>query len=311
MYRSILVPLDGSSFGEHALPLALTLARKSGATLHLVHVHTPLQAVYAEIQLYDDQLDAQVRERSRQYLHNMAQSLQGLTATPINAVQYEGEVESIICELATSMGIDLVVMTTHARGPMGRFWLGSVADKLIRDLTMPLLLVHPQDIAANIKQEVAIKHMLLPLDGTSLAEQMLEPAIALGSLMGSRYTLLRVIRPLMPMPTNLEGETLAHMAQSWVEKIEKVHEQDRQAAKDYLEGVAKQLRSRSLEVATEVAVEEKPALAILHHAQPPFDLIAMETHGRRGLSRLFMGSVADKVIRGAHLPILVHRPVIS
>src|SRR5438067_676921 len=111
-------------------------------------------------------------------------------------------------------GADLVVMTTHGRGPLGRLWLGSVADALVRDLAMPLLLVRPQETAPDFKREPLLKHLLLPLDGSPLAEQMLEPAVALGTLMEADYTLLRVIKPVVPIDDRLEGTSAAQLAQS-------------------------------------------------------------------------------------------------
>jgi nucleotide-binding universal stress UspA family protein len=93
-------------------------------------------------------------------------------------------------------------------------------------------------------------------------------------------------------------------------KTEKFHEQLRQEAQGYLDRVAERLRAQALGVATRVAEGPNVAAAILGAAvAPAFDLVALETHGRRGLSRLFLGSVADKVIRGTTLPVLVHRPV--
>jgi nucleotide-binding universal stress UspA family protein len=95
-----------------------------------------------------------------------------------------------------------------------------------------------------------------------------------------------------------------------VERIQKVHEQLRKEAEDYLEKVAARLRARSLRVQTRVAVEHQPAVAILQRVEAfASDVIALETHGRRGLQRLFLGSVADKVLRGSTVPVFIHRPV--
>jgi nucleotide-binding universal stress UspA family protein len=91
-------------------------------------------------------------------------------------------------------------------------------------------------------------------------------------------------------------------------EIEKAQEALCQEAAAYLEGVAKRVRAESLRVQTQVVAEDYPAQVILRQTT---DAIAMETHGRRGLSRLVLGSVADKVLRGATVPLLVHRPVYS
>jgi nucleotide-binding universal stress UspA family protein len=157
-----------------------------------------------------------------------------------------------------------------------------------------------------------VRHILLPLDGTPLAEQMIEPAVTLGQLMGADYTLLRVIKPMMPVDYDASIAQLPQPTVVVCEQIHKVHEQVRQEAETYLARVAAGLRERSLRVETRVAIEQQPAVAILQKAQAlNIDLIALATHGRRGLSRLLLGSVADKVLRGGTLPMLVQRPVAS
>jgi nucleotide-binding universal stress UspA family protein len=311
MYRSLLVPLDGSGFGEQALPLALSIARRAGATLQLVHVHTPLAAAYSDGSLVlDASLDLHLKRHGQAYLDSIAQRLASVTSVPVRTVLLEGEIAATIRAAAASTGVDLVVMTTHGRGPLGRLWLGSVADALVRELSMPLLLVRPQDAAPDFASEPPLKHVLLPLDGSPLAEQMLEPALALGNLMGADYTLLRIIKPVVPIEDQLEGTSAAQLAQSFLKRVETIHVQLCKEAQDYLERVAVRLRGRALHVQTRVAVEQQPAVAILQEAMASsHDLIALETHGRRGLSRLLLGSVADKVLRGASLPVLVHRPI--
>jgi nucleotide-binding universal stress UspA family protein len=311
MYRSVLVPLDGSGFGEQALPLALTIACRAGATLELVHVHSPLPAVYADSPVvFDDSLDLHLKRHQQDYLDGIVKRLASVSSVPVRSVLLEGEIGATLRATAESTGVDLVVMTTHGRGPLGRFWLGSVADILVRELSMPLLFVRPGEAAADFAKEVVLQHVLLPLDGTVLAEQMLEPAVALGSLMDADYTLLRVIKPILLVDYSPVGVAVAPEVYSLSLSVEKVQQQLHQEATDYLERVAERLRARSLRVQTRVAVEQQPAVAILHQAvAPAIDVVALETHGRRGLARLLLGSVADKVLRGASVPVLVHRPV--
>src|SRR5262249_22970957 len=134
--------------------------------------------------------------------------------------------------------------------------------------------------------------------------------VALGSLMDADYTLFRALRPVMPAPGVPEAGAVHFWAQSMIDQVEKLQAELRKEAEGYLEGVAAKLRARSLRVQTKTGLEDQPAVAILHEAKPPaIDAVALETHGRHGLSRLFLGSVADKVIRGAAVPVLVHRPV--
>ncbi len=313
MYRTILVPLDGSPFGEAALPLALSLARRAGAVLHLVHVMPPIGTIYSEAPLYiDSSLERELfqhqRERNRVYLEGLAKKLGAMAPVVVQTTLLAGDIPTLLRNHASEVSADLVVMTTHARGPLGRFWLGSVADELVRKLPMPVLLVRPDEAVTSFEPEPAPTRILVPLDGQPLAEQVLDRAVELGTLLQARLTLFRIVKPVLPTPYPVEGASMAQIAQSLIEETTKIQGQLVQEAKDYLEKVAGGLRERGLQVTTLVEVEEKPALAILHHAAE-IDLVAISTHGRPGLSRLFLGSVADKVIRGGHVPVLVYRPV--
>ena len=148
MFQTILAPLDGSAFGEHALPLALAMARRSGASLRLLHVAPTPASIYAESPLFmeDSYLESYVREQHRAaslaYLNAVVRRLKALPEGHVTRLVAEGEVRDVIRAQAECVGADLVVMTTHGRGPLGRFWLGSVADELVRTLPMPVLLVY-------------------------------------------------------------------------------------------------------------------------------------------------------------------------
>jgi nucleotide-binding universal stress UspA family protein len=310
MYKSILVPLDGSTFAEHALPLALALARRSGAALRLVHVLQPLASVYSEAPLFaDTSLEERIKERLRGYLESVAARLRKLTPTKVTTLLAEGEIVATLKDHAAQGPPDLVVMTTHGRGPLGRFWLGSVADELVRVLPAPLLLVRPPETAPEFEVEPPLKNIFIPLDGSKLAEHMLRRAVELGRLTGAAYTLLSVLKPIPPVSYPTGSASLDTEVKSMLDQIDEIQEELRRDRLTYLEGVARPLRDEGLKVATKVVIEERPGVAILHEAAPPAaDLVALETHGRRGLSRLILGSVADKVIRAAAVPVLVHRP---
>jgi nucleotide-binding universal stress UspA family protein len=305
MYHSLLVPLDGSPFGEQALPLALAIARRAGATIEVVHALAPLGAIYASL---DPRLEAQMRTRGQAYLDSIVRRLQGTGSVRATAMLLEGMVPEVLESHTAACGADLIVMTTHGRSPLGRFWIGSVADHLLRHLTLPLLLVRPRE-EAPVDPDPVPRHILLPLDGSTLAEQMIEPAVTLGVLTGADFTLLRVIKQVLPAAFALEHAGAGVGVQYLLDQIEKTHAELRREAGAYLEGVAIQLRARGLKVRTRVAEEEQAALAILHEAAPlGIDLIALQTHGRGGLARLLLGSVADKVVRGATVAVLVQRP---
>src|SRR5262249_26584654 len=209
----------------------------------------------------------------------------------------DGEVAEALHAHAAA-GADLVVMATHGRGALGRFWLGSVADELIRSLSVPLLLVRPTAGAANRAVAPEPRPTLLPLGGTALAEQIIPAATELAEKTAAEVTLLRVVRPVVRFDYLPEGTSLAGLSAEMHHEIGQRQHEHEHEARVYLEGVADRLRARLPAVRVRLVVDDVPARAILREADVlRVDLIALETHGRRGLSRLMLGSVADKVIR--------------
>jgi nucleotide-binding universal stress UspA family protein len=309
LFRSLLVPLEGSSFGEQALPLALGIARRAGAAVQLAHVDVTPAPMYVQARPnMESPHDPGTKERATAYLDGVVRRLAALAPIPVTAVLLEGPVAEAVQNQVTANGVDLVVMTTHGRGALSRAWLGSVADQLVHQLTVPLLLVRAREAAAPPDVEPEMRRVLVPLDGSPFAGQILGPAVALGRLMDAEYLLVRVIQPLAPVNYPLEPQGVG--AASVLAHLEALHEQVRQEAESYLEDVARRLRAQGLRVRTRVAVGEQPGVTILREAEAQgADLIALETHGRKGLPRVFLGRVADKLVRGATIPILVQRPV--
>jgi nucleotide-binding universal stress UspA family protein len=303
MYRTILVPLDGSAFGEHALPLALGIARHTSAAVQLVHICTPPHANLA------DGLPALVaapigpcREHATKYLTNLAQVLSPRWEVPISVAVRDGLAADQLYAHAISIGADLVIVTTHGYGPLSRMWVGSVADTLVRRLPMPVMLTRPHDKAPNLHEAVheqVFEHVLLPLDGSALAEEVLRPALELGKPAEVTYTLLQAVQ--VPVLGYAPAAYAAGLDQQMLEQM-------RSDAQEYLGQVARRLRSQGHKVATQISIGP-PAMAILDYAREnPVDLIAMATHGRGGVARMLLGSVADKVVRGAGTPVLLKRP---
>jgi nucleotide-binding universal stress UspA family protein len=312
MNRSILVPLDGSPFGEHALPLALAIAQQARARLRLAHVHVAPVPVYTAGELPCDlELDSTLKKHERAYLDEVKLRLPRSSSVAVSTALVEGiPVADALVREVQAAGADLVVMTTHGRGPLIRLWLGSIADELVRQCPVPLLLVRPQEWEPDLTRLPAVAHVLVPLDGTPLAERILGPAVALGTAADAGFTLLRVIKPALRYNYDLAGNPVNVYSQVVLQQLELMQRQVRAEAETYLEKVAGRLRVKGLRVHTRVVSHEQPAVAILEEALAhDHALIALETHGRHGLARLFLGSVADKVIRGASSPILVHRPL--
>jgi nucleotide-binding universal stress UspA family protein len=309
MIRSILVPLDGSTFAEHALPLAVWIARRAPASLQLVQVHRPVPPADIEGILILDDVELSMRCEENAYLDRVAHRLMEETSVPASVALLDGDVATAIQDRATAAGADLVVLSTHGRGTLGRFWLGSVADELVRRLPIPVLLVRPAEGSVDLDAPPAIESILIPLDGSPLAEQIIEPALALGGILGAAFTLVRVISPGVRLDYAPENMALERLADDVLERSRACQDRLRAEAQAYLDSIAALLRSQNLRVETCVVADEQPAVGILREAAVfRADLIALGTHGRRGLARLLLGSVADKVVRGGHLPVLLRRP---
>lgn len=311
MYRTLLVPLDGSVFGEHALPLALSLASRLRARLQILHVHAPVSAMYGEPGgSYDETTDRILRERERAYVDAVVKRLTAVAHISSSSALLDGPVADAISQHAASIGADLLIMTTHGRGTLARFWLGSVADTLVRQASIPIFLVQPKEAAPDLAQQPVFRRVLIPLDGSDLAEQILEPALALNVATQTEYTLLRVVEPMTPVSYDPASGKMSGIRESLLKQLQAMESHQSTGAQDYLERLAGSLRARSLTVKTRVVSHEQPTAAILDDAQKnAVDLIALATQGRGGLKRLLLGSVADKVVRGAATPILVYRPV--
>jgi nucleotide-binding universal stress UspA family protein len=300
LFRSVFVPLDGSPFAEQALSFAVEIARRAGAMLQLGMVHHPVPALATALEVpeIEAQLDQEARAREKTYLESIVNRVRGSANVPVTSTLVEGAVADALQSQIESSGADLVVLTTHGRGAVSRFWLGSVADQLMRRLHVPLLMVRPTKEAPPPPQ---IRRILIALDGSPFAERALAWAMALGKPFGASYTLLFVVEPplpiadpsgLMVLPATLEAERkLKENAQAYVTRA------------------AEKLRQEGLDVSTTVADSLTAANAILAHAtETKADVIALASHGAGGFERLVLGSVADKVIRGATEPVLVVRP---
>ena len=296
MFRTVVVPLDGSHFAEQALPHALAIVRGAGASLDLVHVHV-LEEHKSARYSYDPSIDKEHQHEEQLYLENMAKSLTSVSPVPWTAAVITGLDSEAILQRVHDRKADLIVMSTHGRGALDRFFLGGVADELIRQAAVPVLLVRPHDPAPSIGTEPSLKHVLVPLDGSSLAESVLEPALNFMRLWEGRCTLLRVIEA---SPATNTG---------WPHRQRPREHEQEEAAEAYLATVADWLREKGIGVQTRVVVAPHAAPAILEEAETQHcDLIALATHGWGGLRRMLLGSVTDKVIRGSTLPVLAYRP---
>jgi nucleotide-binding universal stress UspA family protein len=294
----ILVPLDGSSFAEHALPVALGLARQTGARLELVCVHEgPAPAHHVGSPAANERLDSDIRGSLRRYLTRVRKRLDAsVSGIAVEIGVLDGKPQDVLAQHARASGAELIVLTTHGRGGVSRSWLGSVAEGLVRRVPVPVLVVRAKRKRASLQPTEVFRHVVIAVDSTPESERIVPAVAALAPAQTAIWTLFHVILPLHPV--------VRAIAPKGAEELD-AHEQQTRA-KDYLKGAADRLRARGIEPRTAMGVDLQPARAITAFAaQSGADLIALATHGRGPIGRLVLGSVADKVLRTATVPVLL------
>jgi nucleotide-binding universal stress UspA family protein len=303
MFRKLLVPLDRSPLAEQAVGQAAAIARGSHAEIDLILVHQPLP--FAGFS--DEPWNAEQWSDEEKYLEWIAGELaSGASIQATHTVQ-RGEAVDMISKRAREIDADLIVMTSHGRTGLSRAWLGSVADGVLRHSAIPVLMLRPVESKADrLAAHRLFEHILVPLDGSALAADILSPTSALGRCSGARVTLLRVVQPVPLMTVDVD------MSFTYPPFV-----QDDEATQQLVEEATQQLDEMSRRLADEaginvdahVVVSVRIAQAIVDFASGHgVDVIAMSTHGR-GASRFLLGSVADKVLRGSALPMLIQRPI--
>ncbi len=304
MNDTLLVPLDGSELSEAALPWAELLARHEGCALLAVRVVSwPLYIGqsngYASAEIYDHVRAAEL-EQATTYLADLKQRLAARNLA-VDTVVAEGIAAQAIVDLAEERGAAAIVMATHGRGGLGRLVLGSVAAQVATQATVPLLLVRPTAGAAP--PTPALRRLLVPLDGSPLAEQALELAQDLAN-QGAALVLVRVVAPVerrkpgIGVPETFVDEAATRAAV--------------QEAESYLRQLAdsRARSSRAVETLVRVGAATEEILATAQEVAA--DLIVASTHGRTGPRRWVLGSVADALVRRAAVPVfLVSRRMLT
>lgn len=304
MLDKLLVTLDGSEFGEQALPFAKAVAEKTGASVNLAHVrccepptdllqNTPFQYEGVSMEAYEEKHS----EEQEKYLRKQAALLQAqIPDLEVSSSLLEGYVTEALERQAAKIQAKMLIMTTHGRTGVSRAWLGSVADSLVRHSSFPLLVIRSLEDGRTFPKP-RFDHFLVPLDGSPIGEKILEPTVQLGKAMGARFSLLHVVSPHVTVGARVSPLPKGHMK----ERLAK--------AEEYLGGVAERLRGEGLEAEAVIESHFAPARAILNTAETlSVALIAIATHGYTGVKRALLGSVTDKVLRAARWPLLLERP---
>lgn len=303
MFRQLLVPLDGSSLAEEALGTAAVIARAANSPIDLATVLEPLA-----FGGFDDAPWSTAEWVARQhYVEATARELSAGASVNATGTVLRGSPAEKLSERARTIGADLIVMTSHGRTGISRAWLGSVADTMIRRSEAPVLVLRPEAHPMHPSLlHRSFAHVLVPLDGSALATDILPAAIALATTTKARMTLLRIVSPL---PLISAYETTLPLGYAPFIR-------DQEATAKYAATVRKELESTAahlsettgLAVDAKVVIDDKAAQAIVDFTRATAaDLVAMSTHGR-GASRVLIGSVSDKVLRSCNVSVLMHRP---
>jgi len=298
MYKNIMVPTDCSGFDREAIRVALRIAERTEAKVRLVRVLTT--GTFFGMAAAPDSMALSVEAMRSEHdtalaeLYALAAECRNEGEQQVTVSLERGPVPDALEAYAMRNEVDLIVISSHGRGGISRISLGSVTDSLIRHTTIPVLVVKPPASYLNPQVRGAFRKIVVPLDGSALAEEILAPVTTLASLDDAEIRLLYVLKPRSSGEPRSPENRLP-----WWEK-------DVASAQAYLYASADRLRHKGFAVVTEVVVADTVAQGISAYAgREKADLIAIATHGRGGLSRMLRGSVADEVTRTARGCVLV------
>jgi nucleotide-binding universal stress UspA family protein len=296
MYTRILVPLDASKTAEKVLPYARTMAHRFALPVTLLGVvdvaelATHLSA--ANARYMEAMVESELKNAS-EYLSGIAKTFQD---TAITCVVEKGRADEAIIANAATEKETLITMATHGRSGLNRWLLGSVAEKVLRATVNPLFLVRATGETGCVG-EANLTSIIVPLDGSKLAERALPAAVKMAGTLNLGMILLRSYE----LPVSAYYGTGDNIP-GYKELSERVKEE----AVSYLDGKVAALKAKGLERVISRVMEGPGAEEIIEHARECAGaLVAMCTHGRSGVRRWVLGSVTEKVVRHCDAPVLV------
>jgi len=299
MYSKILIPLDGSSTAEKVLPYARYLAGKFKIPVELLAV-VDISEMAAHMSAEKARfLDTMIEEG----IKHLTSYLRGVATTfkdaEIRCAVEKGKAEDVIIEKGEADTAALIAMATHGRSGLNRFLLGSVAEKVLRGSANPLFLVRATEEGPG-EGEASLQSVIVPLDGSELAESILPMVAGVAKTLGLEVILLRAYH----IPYNLYAADDGAYVVHYDELIAGVRDE----AKEYLERKAEEIKKLGLVRVSTVTKEGFAGDEIIAVGRStPQSLIAMCSHGRSGVKRWVLGSVTETVVRHAAGPVLVAR----
>jgi len=283
--RKILVPLDGSKTAESVLPYIKYLASQFDSKIEVLGVGIGNR-------------NRRVNRLLNEYIENTASNLSAEKFESAAVVIYGSATERIL-SYSKQNDIDLIIMATHGRSGVKRWWMGSVAQKVISQSITPVLLIpSTKQKAAQMKKVISIDQILIPLDGSNTGQAALDYIEFIARETKAVVRLIQVISTSGSMETNL----VVHA--NWNGFFEAM----KGAASDYLESLVEELQGHGISANYDILIGNPAAEIIAYARKNKVDLIAMSTHGRTGLARWVLGSVTDKVLHGARMPMWLVRP---
>ena len=300
MTAQILVPLDGSPLAEQALACAMTLGRGLPAELVLfraVSIPPDTREILNSAGLEAAALMEQLEAEANDYLRKVAGQLQDAGLSVRQVVQHGPAAEAIL-DYAEQEDIQQIVMATHGYSGISRWRHGSVAERVLQSASVPVLLVRTgEKKTGDIQQAMQCQRIRVPLDGSPVAEQVLPPSTLVAQALDAEIVLFRV--PVAHISGSLSGD--------WVLPLEGTLGTASEIAGVYLNRMAENLREQGIKVSTAMRIGGVANVIIEYAEANEIDLIAMCTHGRTGLARWTLGSVADRVLRAGRIPLLLVR----
>jgi len=300
MISRILVPLDGSKTAEKVLPYARALAGKLKtpvdlmAAIDITEVAAHISAGKA-YRFLDEMVEDNVRQSER-YLRGVADTFKNV---PAQSSVKRGRPEEAIIEKAAADKGTLIAMATHGRSGLNRWLLGSVAEKVLRGAKNPLLLVRALEESSS-DGEAVVKSVIVPLDGSELAESVLPVVVETAKILGLEVILFRAYS----LPHSVYAAEDGGYAVNYDELIAGI----KGDAEEYLEAKTEELKKQGIEKVSWVTKEGFSADEIITFGRAtPDNLVAMCTHGRSGVRRWMLGSVTETVVRHCGDPVLVLR----
>ena len=302
MLTRLLVPLDGSTFAEQALPTAVSLVKERHGRLELVLVHEP----HRHHGLEDAPWSSARRSMQDSYITDKAHQLSDSCGSAVRHTLLNGDIAEEVCRRARESDADLIVMTTHGRTGLSLAWNGSVAEAVVRRATTPVLLLRDAHGDPARMLPLDFRRILVPIDGSFASRRIFGIASAIAKRDVTEFTLLRVVAPV---PATVDTTFPYGYISSPVDQ-EATRAVIVDAERELTEPAVELAERSACDVDPRVAASDHPAVAITQFAERyRIDLIALTTRGL-GASRSSVGSVAERVLRTSTLPLLVTAPAL-